>query len=205
MKIYLARHGQNEDNAEGILNGHRDRPLTELGIHQAYELAEGIENLGLAFDAVYCSPLVRARETAEVACEKLGLPAPTVLKSIIERDFGVMTGKPICDIKKLCAPDILETEIITYFLNIEGVESWPAVLSRAESALEEIRSRHTKEDTILLVSHGDIGKMLYGAFYKIPWLEMLSKFHFGNCELVQLVEGSDPQAPHVVRIEQHNH
>ncbi|MBP7769257.1 histidine phosphatase family protein, partial [Candidatus Saccharibacteria bacterium] len=41
MSIYIARHGQNKDNAEGILNGHRDRPLTELGRRQAMELALG--------------------------------------------------------------------------------------------------------------------------------------------------------------------
>ncbi len=32
LKIYLARHGQNEDNANGILNGHRDLPLTDIGL-----------------------------------------------------------------------------------------------------------------------------------------------------------------------------
>jgi probable phosphoglycerate mutase len=34
MKIYLTRHGQNEDNLNGILNGHRDLPLTDLGRDQ---------------------------------------------------------------------------------------------------------------------------------------------------------------------------
>lgn len=48
LKIYIARHGQNEDNANGILNGHRDLPLTSLGERQAYELADGIKDIGLA-------------------------------------------------------------------------------------------------------------------------------------------------------------
>lgn len=38
-KIYLARHGQDKDNSEGILNGHRDTPLTDIGIMLANVLA----------------------------------------------------------------------------------------------------------------------------------------------------------------------
>lgn len=59
-EIFIARHGQNEDNASGILNGHRDLPLTGLGRKQAKELGEGIKAAGLQFDAVYSSPLSRA-------------------------------------------------------------------------------------------------------------------------------------------------
>ena len=40
LKIYLVRHVQNKDNADGILNGHRDEPLTDLGFAQAHETAE---------------------------------------------------------------------------------------------------------------------------------------------------------------------
>lgn len=62
MKIYLVRHGQNEDNANGVLNGHRDLPLTDLGRTQAMESARLILNLDLRFDVVYSSPLSRALE-----------------------------------------------------------------------------------------------------------------------------------------------
>ena len=45
LNVYLARHGQDEDNANGILNGRRDMPLTTLGVNQAKELAEKIKSL----------------------------------------------------------------------------------------------------------------------------------------------------------------
>ena len=51
--IYIARHGQNEDNVRGILNGHRDLPLTDLGRQQARQLARHIKDRELVFDAVY--------------------------------------------------------------------------------------------------------------------------------------------------------
>lgn len=43
LNIYIVRHGQDEDNQNGILNGHRDMPLTELGKTQAQQLAQKIK------------------------------------------------------------------------------------------------------------------------------------------------------------------
>ncbi|HUS26768.1 MAG TPA: histidine phosphatase family protein [Nevskiaceae bacterium] len=42
VDLFIARHGQNVDNANGILNGHRDLPLTNVGRKQARQLAKGI-------------------------------------------------------------------------------------------------------------------------------------------------------------------
>ena len=117
-EIFIARHGQNEDNASGILNGHRDLPLTGLGRKQAKELGEGIKAAGLQFDAVYSSPLSRAHETAVVAARIASLPEPVKYDGIIERDFGVMTGQPASRVEELCTPDIIKTETITYFAAI---------------------------------------------------------------------------------------
>ncbi len=204
LDIYIARHGQNRDNANGILNGHRDLPLTPLGEGQAHELADGIKERGLTFDAVYTSPLQRAWRTADIVCETLDIEESEVLDSLIERDFGVMTGVPASDIERLCAPDIVKSDTITYFLSPPGAETFPDLLTRARRALDEIRARH-ESGSVLLSTHGDFGKMLYAAFYGLSWEEMLTKFHFGNCELLLLAEGANPNEPHVVKIEQHNH
>ena len=92
LKIYLARHGQNEDNANGILNGHRDMPLTETGIAQAYEAAEKIKDAGLSFDVALSSPLNRALKTAEIISSVNNLPNPEVVDELIER-FWCHVGK----------------------------------------------------------------------------------------------------------------
>lgn len=204
VKIYITRHGQNEDNAQGILNGHRDLPLTTLGEAQARKLADEIRKVGFVFDTVYTSPLSRASRTAEVICEALDLNRPVVLDSLIERNFGIMTGKRIADIEKLCAPNIIKTDIITYFLSPEGAETFPDLLKRARRVLRQIQEQHSS-GTILLSTHGDFGKMLYAAYYRLHWREILTKFHFGNCELLLLAEGISLDASRVVRIEQHNH
>jgi len=118
--IYLARHGQDEDNARGILNGQRDTSLTQIGIEQADVLAQTIEDLDLNIDKIYSSPLQRAYKTAEIVTNTLDITKPEKLDLLIERDFGIMTGKPVKDIEKLCAPNIIQSNTITYFLPTGG-------------------------------------------------------------------------------------
>lgn len=204
LKIYIARHGQNEDNVEGILNGHRDRPLTALGRQQAEQLAEGVVEAGLTFDAIFTSPLRRAYDTAHVVADHLKLPAPIIMPNLIERDFGEMTGKPIADIEKLCSPDIIKGDMVVYFLSPQGAETFPDLLVRAKAVFAELETKRS-DGSVLLVTHGDLGKMLYASYYDLPWKDVLTMFHFGNSELLILSHNSSPEETHVVRIEQHNH
>jgi len=201
VKIFIARHGQNEDNANHILNGHRDLPLTDLGRQQAHELGVGMREVGLAFEKVFTSPLSRAYETAEIVSGLLYVnEVPTVLDELIERDFGVMTGQPHDQIIPLCSPDIIQTATITYFLNPEGAETFPDLIERGHKVLEKVRAQ-VKEGRVLLVCHGDIGKMIYVAATGKPWKDVLKNFHFGNGELIEV---SPNDTAHVIKLPQHN-
>lgn len=204
LKIYLARHGQNEDNANGILNGHRDLPLTRQGIEQAEEVAEKIAQAGLHFDHIYTSPLSRAHKTASIIAAKIHGPEPEVAELLIERDFGIMTGQEQSRITELCAPDIIQAELITYFLSPEGAETFPDLLKRGKELLDKLQTRH-QDGSILLVTHGDFGKMVYAAYYDLSWRDVLTQFHFGNSELILLSPDSPADEAHVFTIEQHNH
>lgn len=203
LNIYLARHGQDQDNAAGILNGRRDMPLTEIGKTQATTVAEKIRLAGLSFDTIYTSPLKRTQETAEIIAETIGGPKPQLLEDLIERDFGVMSGKPQSQITELCSPDILVTNTIIYFLNPEGAETFPDLLERAGRLLADVQKRHTS-GSVLLVTHGDFGKMIYAQYYNLPWRDVLTQFHFGNSELLLLAEHSPATQAHVFEIEQYN-
>lgn len=205
MKIYLARHGQNEDNAKGILNGRRDLPLTEAGKRQARELAEKIKGARLKFDLVLSSPLSRALETARIISTISENPVPKVEDLLIERDFGEMSGIHQSKIKEICAPDILETDTITYFLSPTGAETFPDLLKRAGELLEIIMSEFSEKNSILLVGHGDFGKMIYSSYYDLPWRDVLTQFHFGNSEILLLSKESKPEDAHIFEIEQFNH
>jgi probable phosphoglycerate mutase len=236
LTIYLARHGQDEDNAAGILNGHRDRPLTELGVHQAKELATKIKSSDLKFDAIYSSPLQRASKTADIIVaaeeevEEEGIvdddgPAQHAverLDDLIERDFGVMTGVPVTEIESRCSPDVYKTDTVTYFLSPPGAETFPQLLDRARRLLDTLvtekhnNDNHQKDVSILLVTHGDFGKMFYANYYNLEWKNVLKDFHFGNSEVIVCSPtiknrsssssggGPDPKETHVFTTQQFN-
>jgi probable phosphoglycerate mutase len=208
MKIYLTRHGQNEDNLNGILNGHRDLPLTDLGREQARNLAQHLKNEGASFDLVLSSPLSRAYETAKIITGTLDVSDPIKENVLIERDFGVMSGLPVADVAKLGDEqgfEYLKTDVITYFLNPEGAETFPKLLKRAEKALEDIKNKYSDKKEILVVGHGDFGKMMYCKFYNLDWKDVLVNFHFGNSEVLVLQEGLLEADRFYFKQKQHNH
>jgi probable phosphoglycerate mutase len=200
LKIYLARHGQNVDNQNGILNGHRDEPLTNKGIEQAHEIADKIKDAEIIFDAVYSSPLSRAFQTAQVIVETVGAPEPQKDELLIERDFGIMTGHQVSDIESMCAPDIIKTETVTYFLDPEGAETFPDLMARGALVLDKINRNH-QSGNVLLVCHGDIGKMIYAKYYNLDWQTTLTQFEFRNCDLLLLSPDSPAETAHAFKIE----
>ena len=64
MKIYITRHGQTDYNAKELMQGQIDIPLNETGIAQAKATRKKVEDV--KFDAVYSSPLDRAKTTASI-------------------------------------------------------------------------------------------------------------------------------------------
>lgn len=166
-------------------------------------MAAKIQAIGLRFDYVYTSPLVRASATANIIAEVTDSPRPIELPLLIERDFGVMTGMEQARIEELCSPDVFKTDTIHYFLCPDGAETFPDLLRRAERLIRFITTTHADGD-ILLVTHGDIGKMIYAQYYHLDWQHVLSLFHFGNSELLLLSEDSDPSEAHVFKILQYN-
>jgi probable phosphoglycerate mutase len=204
LKIYLARHGQDEDNANGLLNGHRNTPLTKIGLKQAHELAAKIKESGLKFDHVFTSPLKRAFKTAEIVCETLELPKPEVVDLLTERSFGKYDGFDKSKITTEFSPkNLLITETINYILDPGGGETFPDLMKRGEKAKDYLENRF-KKGNILVVTHGDFGKMLYASYYDLDWREVLKMFHFGNSELILLSPDSKAEDVHVFKIEQHN-
>ncbi len=203
LEIYLARHGQDLDNVNGILNGRRDMPLSEKGLVQANEAAEMMVATGLKFDRIFTSPLQRAKRTAEIMAERLGMPEPEVIPDLIERDFGVLTGEPKSKIAELSGGRFLKTETVDYFLDPEGAETFDELVIRGRRVLDKVKASHPS-GSVLLVTHGDFGKMIYAAYYNLDWKKVLEQFHFGNSEVLKLSPNSPAEEAHVFKIRQFN-
>ncbi len=190
-RIFLVRHGQDEDNAQNILNGRRDTRLTELGKQQARHVAQKLKGGGTR--VIYTSPLLRAYESAQIIAQELQIAEVFTHCLLIERDFGVLTGKPLTDIARY-AKNILVTDRVSYFLEVEGAEDFPMVYRRGVQVLTELQNRH-RDDDVLLVTHGDIGKMIRAAYYQWTWEQGLRTPYFGNTDVLVLPE--EVTAPNV--------
>lgn len=102
--IILVRHGQTEANASGLLQGRADLPLTDLGRRQAEAAATAVP----AGARIVCSPLRRARETAEALAAASSRAAAggggpdaesiSVDERWIELDYGEYDGRPFSDV-----------------------------------------------------------------------------------------------------------
>eukprot|EP00756_Hemistasia_phaeocysticola_P034327 Hpha_TRINITY_DN16516_c1_g14::TRINITY_DN16516_c1_g14_i1::g.136819::m.136819/K15634/gpmB; probable phosphoglycerate mutase len=185
-RILLVRHGQDEDNAEGLLNGHRDRPLTDLGKRQAGEVSAKLAELGYEVDVVIASPLQRANNTAAAVHAALKVQTPLLTwDEMKERDFGILSGRPLTDIPVVAGDKVMVTDKVTYFLEVEGCETFPTLLQRADGVLARVNKEFSGQ-TVVLVGHGDINKMVRAAFLGWTWEEGLRTAYVGNTNIIEL-------------------
>ena len=94
--MYLARHGQTAYNLERRFQGHLPVPLDETGLEQAADLAQRASRQ--EFAALWCSPLLRARETADIVAARIGL-APREEPRMMETDAGDWTDRLFTDVQ----------------------------------------------------------------------------------------------------------
>jgi uncharacterized phosphatase len=152
-ELLLVRHGETDWNAEGKLQGHTDRPLNDYGRRQARALADRLA--GENIDAVYASDLSRARETAEIVGEKLGLTV-AVDPDLREKNWGNWEG--------LTSDERLHIEF-------EG-ETSETHRDRTLSAVQRIVERHPGE-RVVVVTHGGSLRRIQAAVsgFALPVIE----------------------------------
>jgi broad specificity phosphatase PhoE len=147
VELLLARHGQTAENADGLILGHRDPPLSELGERQATQLAARAAEAGIAL--IWTSPLRRARQTAAVVAAVVGTTV-WVLDDLIESDRGAWEGQPISRIAQ-ATPDL-----VTAFENAAPDFSFPGGESIAQQVVRTRRALDVAADGLqpaLVVAH----------------------------------------------------
>ncbi|GAB6089317.1 histidine phosphatase family protein [Spirochaeta dissipatitropha] len=98
LRVYIVRHGESEGNSQGILQGQKDYPLSELGRQQSKSAAEHLSDLGI--ELVLSSPLLRTRETADIITAANEYPAAILDDRLMELDTGIFTGMTIREIER---------------------------------------------------------------------------------------------------------
>jgi len=195
-RVIIVRHGQSGYNTERRIQGRTDASkLTEKGRNQASKLGEALSNI--LFNAIYSSPLERAKQTADIIHSELashsGQPAiPQTSDQLLEIDLPLWEGMLTADVKQKLAEDYRTWherphEMRMLLKDAEGTkEHFPilALYKQAQQFWQEILPRHQGE-TILIVGHNGINRALISTALNIP----PSRYHSiqqSNCGITVL-------------------
>ena len=151
--LVLARHGQSVSNAVRRFQGVQDVALSELGLRQAEALGRAIRLRPIA--AVYTSPLERARHTAEIAAEGLGVPL-TAVDDLRELSLGEWEGRTVEEIRALPGDPYGRWVRDPVACLPPGAEPLADVQARVVSAMAGIAAAHPNGRPVLVVCHGGV-------------------------------------------------
>jgi probable phosphoglycerate mutase len=164
--LILARHGQSQANADGLLVGRIDSPLTELGRRQAVALGEALAMSPDAPLRIVTSPLERAMQTAEAIAKAFGTPgrsrsqspsgaslkgaSPRVIVDdrFVELDYGELDGMAISELP----PGLFIRWSAETTWRPPGGETLVEVRERVIAACEELAEEAAHRD-VVVVSH----------------------------------------------------
>ncbi len=166
--IYLIRHGETPTTGKILPGRAPGLHLSERGRGQAEAVVKQLARV----DAVYASPLERARETAAPTCERFQKEL-LLDDGLLEADFGTWTGKSLTDLSKLPEWQVVQKRPSEF--RFPGGESFVEMQQRVVGSLRAIAARHPGE-AVACFTHADPIKAAlahftgrgWGAFQTIP-------------------------------------
>lgn len=147
--FWYLRHGETDWNAQNLAQGNVDTQLNATGLAQARAATEKLRNRGIT--AIHASPMRRARTTAEIVGEALGLPV-TLDNDLREVSFGINEGKPML-------ADWFNDWVHERFTP-EGGEPFDVLRTRAVAAVNRALA---SPPVVLIVAHGALFRSLRAA------------------------------------------
>jgi broad specificity phosphatase PhoE len=184
--MHLVRHGRSVWNAAGRIQGQIDVELDEIGLQQAQRIADRLEREPIT--AIYSSPLLRAKATADAIAARFDLPV-TPDARLMEYNFGVISGMTWDEVTE-SHPELanrwLEDPWTVPVAESEGRVNFAA---RVMSVMQDICARHPVEQ-VAIVAHGGTFGVYLTAMLGLD-LNRRHPFHFGNTSLslVEMREG----------------
>ncbi len=179
MRLILVRHGQSEGNASGIIQGHLDFGLTEIGLLQADATAERLRSEKI--DRIIASPLKRAFSTALTIAAPHGLEVEPV-PDLMEYKFGDVSGLTGAQIRERY-PEIGQAYARGVRPVFPGEEGRDVFAARVRGVLE---SWAESKKTVVAVAHGGVINAICYAVadidHKRPGL-----FEIANCAITEIV------------------
>ncbi|WIM93823.1 histidine phosphatase family protein [Actinoplanes oblitus] len=155
--VLLLRHGRTTANATGELAGRRPVELDETGRDQAARVADRL--LGVPLAAVVSSPLIRCRQTVELALPGV---SPVIDDGLIECGYGEWEGRPLKELAKEPLWPVVQQHPSA--VTFPAGESMAGMSARAIASIrtwdERVTAEHGPEALWLACSHGDVIKAI---------------------------------------------
>ena len=175
--MLLVRHGQTPTTGKLLPGRAPGLHLAETGVAQAEAVAQRISELKHV-DAIYASPMERARETAAPIGRARGLKVQ-IDRGLLECDFGEWTGAELKTLMKL--PEWATVQRAPSIFRFPGGESFTEMQARMVTALDRLRAKHPG-GTIVCVSHADPIKAVV-AHAMGTHLDLFQRIVIGTCSV----------------------
>ena len=203
MRILLARHGETPWNAEGRYQGQIDIPLSATGERQASSLGERLREV--AITRAIASPLARARRTAELALGEARAAMLGIDDGLKEIGHGEWEGLLAAEIRERDPSRLLAWREApeSVLMPGPGGESLRNVADRAWPAFARACEGLSDQDTLLLVAHDAVNRVLLCRILGLP-LSRLWSFRQAPTTL-NLLEDASVDTLEVVRLNDCNH
>ena len=169
----LIRHGTHSMGPNAIPGRSAQAVLAPEGQAQAAGLADRLRHLPIA--AIHCSPVLRARQTAEPLSAALNLPVH-VNDALAEIEYGDWTGQSLDDLRPL--ERWKHWNAFRSGTRVPGGESMPEVQTRAVGEMLRLAAEHPAA-CLALVSHGDVIKAAVAYFLGVP-LDLFQRIEIGT-------------------------
>lgn len=181
VELWLVRHGQTDWNTDRRFQGQTDIPLNAVGVAQARNLAETLNDAQIS--AIYSSDLNRALQTASILAENRNIPIIKE-KRLREINMGAWEGRTVQDVTLNLADELMELANNPIHGRAPGGESLAEVASRVKTFADEIALIHPGQ-SVMAVTH----RLTLGALHclaeGIP-LSQAREFNFENCTILRV-------------------
>ncbi|MFM8267265.1 MAG: MSMEG_4193 family putative phosphomutase [Ilumatobacteraceae bacterium] len=181
--VLLVRHGRTPTTGKVLPGRAPGLHLSDTGRNEAQRAAERIAELPKV-DAVYASPLERARQTAAPIAARRGLPVRSA-RGLLECDFGEWTGEDLRALAK--RPEWTSVQRAPSTFTFPGGESFSAMQHRIVSTIDRLRTDHPG-GTIVCVSHADPIKALV-AHAVGTHLDLFQRIVISTCSITAIAYG----------------
>lgn len=187
-RLYLVRHGQTAWNAQKRIQGQLDMALSPEGREQARHLACRLRDFNV--HSLYSSDLCRARETAEIIADMVGLGLDGTFAALREIDFGRWAGRTLAEIGEAEPERLAWWREDAFQRRVPDGECFQDVMQRAVACINELLEKNRGRN-ILVVSHGGPLTHIIGEFLKLD-MESRARLGLGNCSLTVLAPAEEP-------------